>query len=266
MPQQHGVGKKFDPGLGVHSFPDLSFSYDSSVFGPQPEMRRLDAIRSSLKNPQCDGPDVVYSIVMDVGREEHRQALAERMLLFGVVAYAAGRLGDEPVRSQGHVHAIAPHSGWSPPELFEIWEGTAIIYAQEKTENDPGRCIAITASAGDKVVMPPGWAHFVANADPKCRMIFGAWCDRQYGFVYDAVRAHGGLAWFPVVNADSSISWEPNASYQRSKLSLRSPRQYPELGLDAQAPIYAQFAANPERLQWVSKPSLLQHLWSDFEP
>ena len=25
---------------------------------------------------------------------------------------------DEPVRSQGHIHSIAPHCGWSTPELF----------------------------------------------------------------------------------------------------------------------------------------------------
>jgi len=83
---------------------------------------------------------------------------------FGVVAYASGRLGNEPVRSQGHVHAIAPHCGWSTPELFEIWEGSAIIYAQESDGDDPGRCVAIMAHAGEQVVVPPGWAHCVINA------------------------------------------------------------------------------------------------------
>ncbi len=193
------VDAKFDPKLGVHSHTaDLTFSYDQGVFGPPPEFRRLDQIRRSLRDPNCDGPDPVYSIVMDVGRNEHKDELARRMLLFGVVVYAAGHLGEEPVRSQGHIHAVAPHCGWSTPELFEIWEGRAIIYAQESAEDDPGRCFAITAGPGDKIVVPPGWAHAVINADPKSRMMFGAWCDRQYGFVYDAIRAHHGLAWFPI--------------------------------------------------------------------
>ena len=260
------VALKFDPKLGVHSVAgDLQFTYDPGVFGPQPEFRRLDDIRSSLRDPACEGPDPVYSIVMDVGRDEHRTELERRMLLFGVVVYASGQLGEEPVRSQGHIHAIAPHCGWSTPELFEIWEGRAIIYAQERADNDPGRCVAVSANPGDKIVVPPSWAHSVINADPENRMMFGAWCDRQYGFVYDAIRARHGLAWFPVLDAERKIHWEPNPSYGPSDLSIRSPRAYPELGLDLNVPMYEQFAANPESVQWVSQPALVASAWPAFE-
>jgi glucose-6-phosphate isomerase, archaeal len=262
---------QFDPKLGVRSrLDDLSFSYDEGVFGPQPEFRRLDQIRRSLRDPNCDGPDPVYSIVMDVGRREHEDELAQRMLLFGVVVYAAGHLGEEPVRSQGHIHAIAPHCGWSTPELFEVWEGCAIIYAQESAADDPGRCFAVKAGPGDKVIVPPGWAHAVINAEPNSRMMFGAWCDRQYGFVYDAIRAHHGLAWFPILdeqegNGQQKILWEPNPSYRLSDLSLKGPRAYPELGLDPSVPIYEQFARNPDSVQWISEPARVASVWPDFE-
>ena len=256
----------FDPKLGVRSAADgLQFTYDDGVFGPKPEFRRLDDIRGSLRDGDCHGPDPVYSIVMDVGRHEHREQLERHMLLFGVVVYASGQLGNEPVRSQGHVHAIAPHCGWSTPELFEIWEGRAIIYAQESADDDPGRCFAIKANPGDKVVVPPGWAHSVINADPENRMMFGSWCHRQYGFVYDAIRAHRGLAWFPVIDAGRNINWEPNPYYRFSSLSIRSPRAYPELGLDPNTPMYEQFAANPDSIQWISQPARVAALWPAFE-
>ena len=257
---------KFDPKLGVHSYAhDLTFSYDEDVFGPLPEFRRLDSIRGSLRDPNCNGPDPVYSIVMDVGRREHRDELTRRMLLFGVVIYAAGQLGEEPVRSQGHIHAVAPHCGWSTPELFEIWEGRAIIYAQERADDDPGRCFAVTAGPGDKIVVPPGWAHAVINADPGSQMMFGAWCDRQYGFVYDAIRAHHGLAWFPILDGQHKIHWEPNPSYRPGDLSIRSARVYPELALHPSVPIYEQFASDPDSVQWISEPALAARVWSAFE-
>ena len=258
--------QNFDPKLGVRcSNDDLLFTYDEGVFGPDPEMRSLDAIRRSLRDPQCSGPDPVYSIVMDVGREQHRDELHRRMLLFGVVVYAAGRLGNEPVRSQGHIHAVAPHCNWSTPELFEIWEGRAIIYAQQRATDDPGRCVAIVANPGDKVVVPPEWAHAVINADPEHRMVFGAWCDRQYGFLYDQVRAHGGLAWFPILDAHNEIRWEGNPRYQQSTLEVRPAREYPELGLKSAVPIYEQFAADPNSMQWVSQPARVADLWPSFE-
>ena len=223
-------------------------------------------IRRSLRDPSCEGPDPVYSIVMDVGRREHSDELARRMLLFGVVVYAAGQLGEEPVRSQGHIHAIAPHCGWSTPELFEIWEGRAIIYAQESADDDPGRCFAVTAGPGDKVVVPPGWAHAVINADPQTRMMFGAWCDRQYGFVYDAIRAHHGLAWFPILDSQQRIHLGA-----KSFLSVRSIFRF-----EARAPIrnwdwirlhpiYEQFANDPESVQWVSDPARVASVWPNFE-
>jgi glucose-6-phosphate isomerase len=244
----------------------MDFGYGDGLFGPAVEYRRLDAIRGSLRNPNCNGPDPVYAIAMDVGRVGDLDELKRRMLLFGVVMYADGRLGDEPVRSQGHVHSISPHSGWRAPELFEIWQGRAIVYSQEKSTDDPGRCVAVEAGPGDKVVIPPDWAHFVVNADPNSKLIFGAWCDREYGFDYTQMRAHRGLAWFPLIDRNRGIKWAPNPNYSASKLQSRKARAYPELGLSAEIPIYTYLHSAPDVIQWVSDPARFSELWPHFEP
>jgi len=260
------VNTEFNSGLEIRLRADsLAFDFWEGVFGPPTEMRKLDHIRQSLRDPNCTGPDPVYGIAMDVGKAKDAAELRKRFLLFGAVAYASGRLGEEPVRSQGHVHGVAPHCGWSTPELFEIWEGHAIIYAQESVDDDPGRYIAVEAGPGDQVVVPPNWAHFVVNARATERMVFGALCDRQYSFVYEGVRAHGGLAWFPMLR-DSRIEWKANPRYLTSNLQLHGPRPYPELGLDSSISIYRQFQTNPERVQWVSEPAQAAAVWPTFEP
>ena len=114
--------------------------------------------------------------------------------------------------------------------------------------------------------MPPGWAHAVINAGIQQRMVFGAWCDRQYGFDYTGVRAHGGLAYFPIVRSDGTIGWVANPRYQAGGLAERGVRAYPELMLDPHPSLYAQYSVKPEAVEWVSQPRHFAELWRIFEP
>lgn len=256
----------FDPGFDIRPTPDLGFAYGPDVFGPVPEFRTLDAIRPSLREPAAAGPPVVYGIAMDVGRAEHRAELHARMLLYGAVTYAAGRLGPEPVRSQGHVHKVSAHSGWSPPEVYEIWAGRAVVYMQEHAADQPGRCFAVAGGPGDVIVVPPGWAHATISADPAQPLSFGAWCDREYGFEYDEVRARRGLAWYPLLDEQGGLHWQANPRYEPSELIQKAPRPYPDLQLNGREPIYTQFARDPQAVQWVSQPGLAAAVWAGFEP
>ena len=256
----------FDPGFDIKPVYDpLGFVYGPDTFGPMPELRTLDAIRPSLKDPTCDGPDVVYAIVMDVGRRQDLTAMLKRDLLFGVVTYSKGILGEEPVRSQGHVHAVSPSCGASTCEVYEVWSGAAYIYMQETADDDPGRCFAVYAQPGDVVIVPPGWAHAAIVGDVRQNLTFGAWCVRDYGFDYDDVRAHGGIAWFPQVEGGET-TWIANDAYQPSELVVRRPRAYAEFGLRQGVPIYRQFVENPDLFLFVSKPESAKALWQGFEP
>lgn len=260
--------KGFDPYLHLKSKNGMGYLYGDGVFGPEPEYRHLDDIRKSLRNPQCDGPDIVYAIAMDVGKQEHKRLLQDTMLLFGVVTYSKGALGNEPIRSQGHIHKISSHSGWSPPEVYEIWEGKAIIYMQESAKDDPGRCYAVYAEPGDVVIVPPNWAHATISADTASPLTFGAWCDREYGFEYEEVRAHQGLAWYPLIDGDGSneLIWEHNPNYIRTALIKKRPEVYSQFGIHQGVPIYKQFEEEPQKFQFVSKPYLAEKHWVNYVP
>ncbi len=258
---------KFYPGFTIKPTTNpLGFEYGPETFGPEVENRTLDSIRKSLRNPNCSGPDPVYSIAMDVGKTEHIRLLKQHHLLYGAVTYAAGRLGNEPVRSQGHIHKVSPLSGWSTPEVYEIWSGKAIIYMQETADDHPGRCFAVLANPGDVVIVPPNWAHATISADPKQALTFGAWCDREYGFEYDAVRAHKGLAWYPIIDENGEIIWQKNPNYLECELIEKKPEIYTQFGIDPKTPIYAQFEENSDKFLFVPQPQLVQDLWRNFLP
>lgn len=257
----------FDPGLAVEPWREpMGFRYGPGVFGPVVENRRLSDIRGSLMNPLCSGPEVVYAIAMDVGKEVHRGLLESLHLLYGVVTYAAGKLGDEPIRSQGHIHKVSALSGWSTPEVYEIWSGEAVIYMQETAEDAPGRCFAVYAGPGDVVIVPPYWAHATISANPDVPLTFGAWCDRDYGFVYGGVRRHKGIAWYPVFDACNRLRWMRNALYQPSELVCKSPGEYASLGLEKGKSIYRLFEEDPDTFRFVPFPAVKAECWQGFVP
>ena len=258
---------KVDPGFNiVPTTEPMGFHLGFDCFDNGVEVRKLDAIRKSLRDPNCVGPEDVYAIMMDVGCKRDREEIVKRNLLFGVVTYAAGRLGDEPIRSQGHIHAVSASCGWSTPELYEIWDGEAVIYMQERAEDDPGRCFAVRANAGDVVVVPPSWAHATISADPTRPLTFGAWCVRDFGFDYHGVRAHSGIAFFPLFAADGTLRWEKNATYGDCRLVEKSPASYPQLGIERGESVYSQFVRDNDRFLWVARPVLKEREWEGFVP
>ena len=257
----------FYPGFDISpTIQPMGFDYGHDVFGPTIENRTLDSIRKSLREPNCSGPELVYAIAMDVGKSEHLPLLKKLHLLYGAVTYAAGRLGDEPIRSQGHIHKVSPLSGWSTPEVYEIWSGNAIIYMQEFAEDTPGPCFAVVAKPGDVVIVPPYWAHATISSNPLQALTFGAWCDREYGFEYEGVRAHKGLAWFPVISENSDILWQKNQNYLASELIIKTPEIYTHLGIEKGKPIYTQFEERPDKFLFVPQPQLAEKIWANFIP
>jgi len=255
-----------DTGLPISATENpLGFIYGEGMFGPKVEVRHLEDIRKSLMDPKCSGPEDLYAIAMDIGRSEDLEAMRERNLLFASCNYNYGTMGREPIRSQGHIHAVSPSCGASTCELYEIWEGSAIIYMQEYAEDQPGRCFAIYAKAGDVVIVPPGWAHQTVNADINHLMVFGAWCVRDYGFEYAGVRAHHGLAYYPIVK-DGAVDWVSNPSYESQELIRRAPRRYAEFGLEDGLCLYRQFEKDPDRMLFVSRPQTAERQWQHFEP
>lgn len=244
---------------------NLEFVYGDDVYGPKTEKRKLDDIRKSLSDPNVEGPEYVYAVAMDVAKKQHRQDLIDRNLLYGAMIFCEGMVGEEPVRSQGHIHAISKSCNASTCEVYEIWAGEAYIYMQETAHDNPGKCYAIRAKAGDKVIVPPNWAHATMNANPKEPMLFGAWCVRDYGFDYDEVRAHHGIAYFPKVVQDEVIFVKNNA-YQSEGITIRNARTYPEFNIEPGVPIYTQYEQNPERFNFVTNPQCAKDIWEHFEP
>lgn len=257
---------RFDPGFDITITQDpMGFCYGEGLSGPVPEVRTLEQIRPSLMEPQCDGPEEVYCIAMDVAKEKDLPDLRERNLLYGAVTYQKGKLGKEPVRSQGHIHAVSPSCGASTCEVYEIWDGKACVYMQESGSDDAGNCYAVYGGPGDVIIVPPGWVHATVNASLDQPMSFGAWCVRDYGFEYSEVRRHNGIAFFPLWEGERLV-WVRNPAYRSGTLVEKDARTYPEFGLATGKPIYRQYEENRDLFRFVTNPQEFPELWENYKP
>ena len=71
-------------------------------------------------------------------------------------------------------------------------------------------------------------------------MTFGAWCVRDYGFNYEDVRRHHGIAFYPEYEGDT-LCWKQNPFYQSGKLIEQNAREYKEFDIQKGIPMYKQF-------------------------
>lgn len=243
----------------------LEFQYGEDVFGPITEKRYLDDIRQSLSNPDVEGPNIVYAVAMDVGKKKHLADLKKRNLLYGAMIFDKGVIGEEPVRSQGHIHAVSLSCKASTCEVYEIWAGKAIIYMQETANDDPGKCYAVHANQGDVVIVPPGWAHCTINADPSQAMLFGAWCIRDFGFDYEDIRKHQGVAFFPKM-CNNQLEFVKNPNYATAELIHVKARTYPEFQIQPNIPIYTQYEHEPDLFTFVTNPQSADEIWKAYRP
>lgn len=253
------------PGFDIQSVGDsLQFKYGKDVFGPpKPELRKLEDIRESLQDPHCTGPEILYSIAMDVGKISDIDVIKNRNLLYGVVTYSKGKMGNEAIRSQGHIHAVSRSCGYSTCEVYEILDGEAYVYMQEAEDSDVCNCYAVYGRPGDIIIVPPGWIHTTINADTTKNMTFGAWCVRDYAFEYDKIRQKNGIAFFPLIKG-SKITWGSNPCYQNTRLKLVEARSYPEFNLKEKIPVYTQFREEPDKFLFVADPTKTNISWENL--
>lgn len=248
-------------GMGIElDLDDLSFRFGREMRSVPDERRRLDAVRASLREPECRGPDLLYTIYMDFARQADYPRIIEDGLLYGGVIYAAGAMGREFVRSQGHRHTCNEH-GVSYPEVYEFWHGRGLIYMQKEADPVVTDCRVMEVGPGDVFIVPPGWVHLTVNIGDE-PLAFGAWCARGQGFDYGPVRELQGAAWYFLADGTR----ERNPRYREAPEPIvESPRDYNAFGLVQQKPIYQQYLEKPERLRFMSHPHEFMDEWSAWE-
>jgi glucose-6-phosphate isomerase, archaeal len=246
-------------GLPVVLDPDaLTLDFGAGITTEPLDQRRIDDIRQMLPDPEATGPDPLYSIYMDVRVPTLAAVLQARGLSYGAVVDSPGRIGNEYVRSQGHIHSSPPGTTTPYLEIYEFWHGTGAVYLQDAAQPDLTDVLLVDVQPGDKVIIPPGWVHVVINSGP-APLAFGALYASDATLLYEPLRAMNGTAW--AVLADGSFAANPR--YRNPPPPGRvQAREYPAFGIRRDWPLLTAFAGDHDLYDYVVDPERFPDVWS----
>jgi glucose-6-phosphate isomerase len=235
----------------------LTLQFGPDVDHPPGERRILDEVRPMLADPAAAGPEHLYTIYMDVCARGDHAALQGQGLLYGAVVYNHGVVGEERLRSQGHIHSLEPGTGLRYSEIYEFWTGHGFVYLQKECEPVVTRALLVPVGPGDKVIVPLGWVHLTVAAKNDV-LSFGAWCARDNQLEYEQLRAVGGPAHF--VLADGEVV--PNARYEHvPDVDVVAPGDLPLFDVPTDTPIYSAWKEDPTRFDFLPRPELVRGAW-----
>ncbi|MDY6761991.1 MAG: glucose-6-phosphate isomerase family protein [Candidatus Nanohaloarchaea archaeon] len=228
----------------------------------EPDVRMLDEMCDLLLDQDwaSEADDqALYYMYRDLYRDEHRDTIQDNDLRFDVTVIPPKQLGREYVKTKGHYHPDA-ENGVPYPEIYEVMAGKAHYLLQKRDESGAVvDVVVVAASAGDKVIIPPGYGHITINPGRQT-LKMANWVSTRFDSQYGAIEENSGGAYYETV-ADEFL---PNENYDDlPELRHAEPEQVPELGIRKEILMYT-LIESPDSLAFLNRPHKYHWVFEDL--
>lgn len=177
-----------------------------------------------------------------------KDRLIDQDLRYDITIIPPGMLGVEYVKTAGHYHPTPPGSTISYPELYEVLEGEAIYLLQTQDMSD---VVAVYASEGEKVLVPPNYGHITINRSNKTLKMANL-VARDFSSIYDPILKRGGGAYFYTTQGYIKNVRCPEAAELR-RIEAPDNSQLRKLGMSKGKEIYP-LIKEPGKLDYLVHP------------
>lgn len=182
-----------------------------------PDIRRL-----------YDMPDVIYDKSWLAGAKNvdlyymyrdlylsrsDQEKLLEQGLRYDITIIPPRMLGVEYIKTAGHYHPPVAGGNVTYPEIYEVLEGEALYLLQKQDLSD---VVAVSAFAGDKVLIPPDYGHITINRSNNTLKMANL-VARDFSSLYEPYKKLGGGAYFFTKDGWIKNEKTPEASELRRK-------------------------------------------------
>ena len=252
MNSVHPAGKKSPPA------PAYSVCWNGPL--PEPSVRTAEDLRGVLADPACTGTGPVYYMYRDVARSgKDRSWLAAQQYRFDITVIPPREICGEFIKTKGHYHPDNP-SGTGYPEVYEVLAGTAHYLIQNRECSD---VVMIAASAGDIVVIPPGYGHVTINPAGDAVLQMANIVSSRFSSEYQGYEALNGAAYFEKVHE----GFVQNPAYKKTS-PLRRITAQPRADFPGAitAPLYGLIEKRAPVLEFLNYPEKYAELFRELCP
>jgi len=222
------------------------------IFAPQlkkivPGVRTLDNMEKVLLDPDAEGPERAYFMYREI---------AERQgIRYDITVIPPGFLGREYVKTLGHYHPPAGGIEGAPsyPEVYEVLCGEAVYLLQKRKDGKTLELedfVVVRASAGQKVLIPPGYGHVTVNPG-KGALVMSNLVFSNFQSVYEPYLEARGAGYYLLEGG----KFEKNSQYRKLPNPREaSPQAIPVLGL-GKKPLYLALREDPRMFEYLQNPA-----------
>jgi glucose-6-phosphate isomerase len=175
-----------------------------------------------------------------------RRWLADHRLRYDITVVPPADLCGECVKTKGHYHPANPR-GCGYPEIYEVCEGEVHYLLQTRVWND---IVLIEATAGDIVVIPPGYGHVSINPSRDETLVMANIVSTAFESEYGEYEARRGAAYYEM--EDRSLVKNPRYGHIPAVRRIRALQNSCNL-TGCNGPIY-DLIGNERALSFLNTP------------
>ena len=174
----------------------------------EPELRMAGDLHGFFARKGCTTSGPLYAMFRDLAKSAaDRWWLEANGLRYDITVIPPRVICGEFVKTKGHYHPKNA-AGWGFPEVYEVLEGTAHYLLQREDMTD---VVLVVATAGDVVVVPPGYGHVTINPTTDRVLHMANIVSARFTIAYSHYVEKKGAAYYEMADG----SWEKNRAYRK---------------------------------------------------
>lgn len=231
---------KVDPVTGTLLF-------DSNAVMRKKAGKNAEDMRELLYDRTGTGKEPLYEFFVGVAGKNDAAAIDATGLRYDVIVVFPGNVSGEFKKTSGHEH-YGPY-----PEIYEVLHGTALFLVQKENAGRIEYFAAVEAGAGEKILVPPGYAHATVNIG-STPLVFSDLVADHCKNRYEGIQENHGMGYY-VLDDDGTPAFERNANYREAPPVKRvQPQSRPELGLAFGDLVYDVLVKTPSVYAYLKEP------------